>query len=51
MFTDEFTTSQTKLNIKQTIKDINSLKYCYEHLFDVFALRTFIMSHLLKRIS
>jgi len=51
MFTDEFTTSQTKLNIKQTIKDISSLKYCYERLFDVFVLRTFITSHLLKRIT
>jgi len=39
---DEFTASQTKPKIKTTTEDINSLKYCYVRLFDVFVLHSLL---------
>jgi len=52
-FTDEFTTSQTKLNIKQRLKTLTFqnivmriyLMYCE------FVLCAFIVSHLLERVT
>jgi len=34
-FTDEFSTSQTKLKTKQRLKHINSLELSHVYLFDV----------------